>query len=242
VVILALVLLIGATRQSTPSEIKAYSFVVMGIDGKKRVELGGILPGLDLYGADGKVRVHLGLHDKYDDPRLTLQDESGQVEATLELRTGSTMGKTPAFVAWPQLSLSSKDGFAKLEPHQNSTFLSLISGKEETEKVHLGTYNGLARLDLTAGPRDPERVRKAEKEWAGHPRDKSLAKSLVDGNHITLMADDAKTRIILWDAKGVPRLQLGQTDLALPKEVVEKRPVSSVTLFDKDGNLIWKAP
>jgi len=40
-----------------------------------------------------------------------------------------------------------------------------------------------------------------------------------------------------------PRAVLGQTDLESKQTgTVEKRPASSLVLFDKEGKAIWKAP
>jgi len=47
----------------------------------------------------------------------------------------------------------------------------------------------------------------------------------------------------IYDAKGATRAVLGRISLGEKRTgIVEKRPESSLVLFDKDGKLIWSAP
>ena len=49
--------------------------------------------------------------------------------------------------------------------------------------------------------------------------------------------------LMLQDENGIMRAALGDITLERPVTgVVERRPVSSLVLFDKMGQVIWKAP
>ncbi len=55
-----------------------------------------------------------------------------------------------------------------------------------------------------------------------------------------LLGDGAPS-VRLFDETGRPRLALGETTL-LGTRAEERRPVSSIVLFGKDGTIVWKSP
>jgi hypothetical protein len=242
-------LLAGASTEKVADEIKTRRLVVLGPGGDKIADIGTSLAligcygsGLNLYDAQGKPRLALCVSPlSGGDPHVSLLDKGGRELAVVKLQTYGSSGQTPA-VTTPELSLSGAGGgSARLIAWHDGAVLSLNGGQGGTEQVYIGAHDGAAKVRLTGGPRDPELVRQEQQRWG--PGLKEHAASLVDGNTVSMIAGDNRTQLILWDTKGVARLQLGQTELQVSKtEVVEKRPASSVTLFDKDGNLIWKAP
>lgn len=57
------------------------------------------------------------------------------------------------------------------------------------------------------------------------------------------MGADGEPRLTLLDHNGVERLSLGSTEFPNPLTgSMEKRPCSSITLFDEGGTVIWHAP
>ena len=60
---------------------------------------------------------------------------------------------------------------------------------------------------------------------------------------IKICADDSGPYLELYDKNGNFRCTLGATELKQTRTgVVEKRPPSSLVLFDERGNVIWQAP
>lgn len=58
-----------------------------------------------------------------------------------------------------------------------------------------------------------------------------------------MLGIDGSPVVLLGDENGKPRAVLGHVDLVGTSEGrVEKRPASSLVLFDKDGKVLWKAP
>jgi len=54
---------------------------------------------------------------------------------------------------------------------------------------------------------------------------------------------DGEPRLQLYDQNGKGRATLGHTDLNITRTgSIEKRPASSLVLFDKDGKVIWSVP
>jgi len=55
--------------------------------------------------------------------------------------------------------------------------------------------------------------------------------------------NDGSPKLVLYDKNGMSRAELGSTSLETTRTgVVEKRPESSLVLFDKKGKVIWSAP
>jgi len=54
---------------------------------------------------------------------------------------------------------------------------------------------------------------------------------------------DGAPAILLFDENGTTRADLGSTSLEITRTgVIEKRPESSLVLFDKASKVIWSAP
>ena len=65
-----------------------------------------------------------------------------------------------------------------------------------------------------------------------------------DGKYrLMLNLDHGSPQIILRDNNAQTRLVVGSTEItSRNKGIVEKRPESSLVMFNKDGKLIWSAP
>ena len=63
------------------------------------------------------------------------------------------------------------------------------------------------------------------------------------GGAVSIRASTLGDTYMTLDEKGSTRVILGHTTLVHPRtEVKEKRPLSSMVLFDQEGKTIWKAP
>lgn len=55
--------------------------------------------------------------------------------------------------------------------------------------------------------------------------------------------DDGSPRLIMRDKEAQTRIVLGSAEVTSKlKGTIEKKPISSIVMFDKDGKLIWSAP
>lgn len=55
--------------------------------------------------------------------------------------------------------------------------------------------------------------------------------------------DDGNPRLIMRDKEAQTRIVLGSAEVTSKlKGTIEKKPISSIVMFDKDGKLIWSAP
>jgi len=65
-----------------------------------------------------------------------------------------------------------------------------------------------------------------------------------DGKHRMMFnIDKGSPQIILKDNDAQTRMILGMSEVASKfRDTVEKRPESSIVMFNKDGKLIWSAP
>ena len=75
-----------------------------------------------------------------------------------------------------------------------------------------------------------------------------------DGPSLGLLDENGKGRaglsvrtdgpsLVLRDENGKDRAVLGVTDLTIPRtESIEKRPPSSIVLFNEEGDVLWSAP
>jgi hypothetical protein len=65
----------------------------------------------------------------------------------------------------------------------------------------------------------------------------------IGRERINLGTQADHTAFTLFDEAKVPRTTIGSSSLISTKtEIVERRPVSSIVLFDKEGKVLWSAP
>ena len=70
-----------------------------------------------------------------------------------------------------------------------------------------------------------------------------LMDSRMNSRAILGLSDDGEPRLFFLDRNGQKRLALGSTEFPNPLTgLEEKRPCSSITLFDEQGKVLWSAP
>ncbi len=185
-------------------------------------------PQLIMQDGEGKPRLSIGLDDD-SGPTLVIFNADGKPKALFaEHYPKGQIGAGPA------LAMMDRDGQVRAQigvREDGNPFLSLVDPPSKENQSVRGIKLSLeekerARLSVTGGKRDQG------------------AELLIDGGN---------TRLALKDADGVTRAELGSTELAFGKDgslekvrggsfSVEKRPESSLVLYDEKGKVLWSAP
>jgi len=222
-VIAAVVLMGQATQGKVAKVIEAEKFVVRIPDSANAMATLDFA-GLTLYDWDGKGVAFLNTLD--GGPNLSLH--------------GTPTGH-------PRISLTGEKGIKKVELTHRGSFISMEIGHEDPQKHGITLWVD----DVSA--------------WLNVRDEKSGSATLSIHTPVgpTLTLSDAKRKervrlslfedkptLRLYDKKGKLRAVLGSTSLKITRpgmaggkvETEEKRPESSLVLFDKAGKLIWSAP
>lgn len=250
------ILLLGATGAKVADEIRAKRVVIVDDSGKPRILLGkGIFEayevslvntkgikaaqlylaefappatpatqaGLALYDGKGNQHISLAMYSEpdFDRAKLLLRGESRVGFESRETRTPLLLEATPEHV---ELEVTSDRGKKPEEVSRSTASFSL-----RTDRV--GTSFWL----------DGKKSSLSFSNYAGSPPVGALAK---ERGRFSLGMYDGRPGVQLGDSVlGFPGLVLGDTSLIQSRTgVVEQRPGASLLMFDKDGNVIWKAP
>lgn len=211
--VLALLFLTGA--QATPGvldEIRTRKVVVVDAQGREWARLDPRK--LTLRGWEGVGRVEL------DPSSLIFYGEQGGPRVELNPSVG--------------LTLFGAQGMPQV-------FLSLLG-------LHFQDARGKPRAAFSADPIPMLTLAqgKAEASVEAQPNG-SVALSLTDAHGkaragLSVLSDGSPA-LTLYDAQKKERAVLGVTELeAVRTGVTERRPESSLVLFDKDGKVLWNAP
>ncbi len=171
--------------------------------------------------------------------KFVVKDRDGEVRATLGIEKSPHKGVGLELLAPGAhnfgASLSTGvDGHSTLLFSDNgmNVRLSLQTNKDGTSSLYLNQRKGAGGIVLTSSPAILVSDRKDKTRlFIGLEKDESVFLSLSD-------------------REGISRAVLGSTTLKITRpgmaggkvETEEKRPESSLVLFDKAGQLIWKAP
>lgn len=173
----------------------------------------------------GEIRAFLSVLD--DVPKLTLFDEAGKPRASLIATKDGPLLALGDETGNPRASLDVMEGVPQLR---------LLSGKAQTQVALIAPKEGAAL---------------ALYDESGKPRGSLSATK--DGPGLELYDEAGQTRANLSVKKGGPFLALedvqgysatlGCTGLITPKTGTQTtRSAASLVMFDKDKNVIWKAP
>jgi hypothetical protein len=232
--VLAAGLLASAARPQSRT-VEAERFILKDGGGRTRAVLG---VWADTF---GKVPA---LYDssKGDSPSLRFYDTLGQRRAAVGIVKESIGGleiSDPAFSAslFPvEFGIHDKYSSMKLESHglelsggEGKAGLAVLPKLGPT--LHLGSgEQSKGSVILNLSPDGQANLQFFDKS-------KAARRAML-----TISADGAPS-LELFDASGNTRAVLGNSELEAPKTgTVEKRPESSLVLFDKDGKVIWQAP
>jgi hypothetical protein len=185
----------------------------------------------------GNIRAVLGLNPD-GEPRLALADESGRILVTLslELDYKYTKDKIPA------LRFLDRAGKVRSEINLNRAGDPVIMLRNQRG----GAIASLTGLDKTG----TEWMLMDEK---GRPRITQTINR--NGANVSFFDEAGKVRaglglknngdpsLVFSDEKMKNRVMLGYLDgMISDKDSKESKAMSSLALFDKDGNVLWKAP
>lgn len=161
-----------------------------------------------------------------------LRDRKGNVRAMLGFREGAPLlsfydeeqtlriGLGFTTDGLPTVSILSKSGNIRS---------SLTVLANDTTALHLYDRTEKARAVLAVGA-------------DGTPSFSLFGKD-KDGSVVLGVDNGGVSGVTLSDRRGIARAVLGSISLETGRTgVVEKRPESSLVLFDKDGKLVWSAP
>lgn len=170
--------------------------------------------------------------------RFVLKDKDGKVRAELGL-SGGVFADSRMILKPDAPHLSFYD--EKSKPHIRLSFdrhiSELLLGDKERGHVSLSLHEqGFAGLDL-----NPMVERKHSISMAAFRSGTRLSLSTGGKTRVQMWGTE-EARVTVYDDLGA-RAVLGQIDLEETKTgIVEKRPASSLVLFDKDDKVIWSAP
>lgn len=238
------ILLMGQTL-SRQRVVEAEKFILKGPDGSIRAIFGATIPhqhapdaatatmtlsvtawdafGLHVYGADGKYRAGMYEWPGGGGGNLTLADEKTPSQAHLTVGSGLAA-----------LNLSATEQTYEAAEREDAKWdkrLNAAKTPEEREKLRAtkpfdGVSAGLGAF--AQGTSSLYAIRGSPR----HPQS-GLLTYLVDG----------KTSLALVDENGTTRVTLGHTKLETRRTgKITERPVGSLLLFNKQGNVIWQAP
>jgi hypothetical protein len=204
----------------TVNEIRTRRLIVMDGEGKSRIKLGQTEIKLGPTGY-GKL---VG-----DDYGLTLLNSEGF--------TGAKLFVEPGFRARSALYLYDHLG----DYHAG---LSVESGNDPNESGNDPNYDGL-QVELKLLGKRLRNFQEAKQSITLSVYSK-LASDYPDEhflNSSTFITMKGKPHLVLGDDSNYyPGLVLGHTRLQTKNGVIEQRPASSLVLFNKDGNVLWKTP
>lgn len=221
-----------ALAAATPTEIQARRFVVVDGVGQPRIVIGDI----PLTFWDGKAALSAS--------GLAVLDDKGKPRARIYyVPTSRSVAGVTDVVGLELLDRSDHPRIrAELEVGGRAV-LRLTEGASATSTItaEVGSYPGsgpTAELTVQA-PEMKSRVGAVKGEAWMVTEDAKHAASLrvtSDGPRVAL-SERGKSP---WDTD---RVVLGPVSLERSStEVIERRPLSSLVLFDRDGKVIWKAP
>jgi hypothetical protein len=130
----------------------------------------------------------------------------------------------------------------------------LLLDKNTASRAGLLVSGGFADLDLSATAKTRKQTEEEEAEWAKRLRAAKTGEERVKVNRAIMKAvqHEMSARLLVlangntsltFEERGTSRAVLGMTELEKLRDgVIEKRPLSSLVLFNKDGKVIWQAP
>lgn len=131
----------------------------------------------------------------------------------------------------------------------------LLFDKNTAGSANLGITSGIAFLGLSVTAKSREQAEQEQAEWVKKSRaaktsdehlkllmaeQKAMAPEMYAGLSVTTFEGGHTS--LTFDERGKSRAVLGMTNLVKRHGVIEKRPLSSLVLFDKDSKVIWEAP
>jgi hypothetical protein len=249
--ILGFVVLIGATAQRVPDEIKANRVVIVDDTGKPRIVLGKGEDGKDdryeisLANKKGAPTVVLYVYDSSE--RLTisglnLRDIKGKEH--VELQTRSTPESDHASL-WLRGEIQEIP--APLFPSETSPQeIKLAVTSDRSPFTRPGGAYSSASFTL--------RTDRVSADFWVNSEDASLSFSNYAGPPPVVALDNQKGRLSLGMYEGRPTLRMGDNVIGMPGLVLGnasfssqsgttmKLPAASLIMLDKDGKILWKAP
>lgn len=130
----------------------------------------------------------------------------------------------------------------------------LLLDKNTATRADLLVSGGLADVDLSATVKTSEQTEQQQAEWAkkfraartGEERVKvsqAMRKAMQPEMNARLLVLAKGNTSLTFEEQGRSRAVLGMTELEKAQDgAIEKRPLSSLVLFNKDGKVIWQAP
>jgi hypothetical protein len=232
---------------------------------------GGDSPLFELYDDKGEARIFLGVFDFNGSPLLELKDEKGVARVRMTLYHNSFDKASPRSYA-PRLDMADDKGTVRAGMRLDADGSPHLALRDKENKNRAGLFlfsDGCPWLSLQDKGGDIRARLSVESD--GHPVlqlhssvGKSLAMATLDvkadgspglrltTNYLGAEGDEQIALAVkpngvpalsLRDKEGKMRAVLGRTGLENMKTGEETTTAeSSLTLFDKEGKVLWKAP